>query len=66
MSYYLVYGQTFGCNIAFEAFKTADEARDRARQVDKKMGTEWVVIKGEMLGLGIDDAIDWFEDYSDQ
>jgi hypothetical protein len=59
MKYYLVYGKKFGSNIDYEVFDLKEDVDKRAREIDKTIATEWIVICGNFAGFGIDDSISW-------
>ena len=66
--FYLVYPSQTSANkkgfnhLEFEVFEDKDKCRERARVVDMFPGTEWVVIEGKLIGMGIDESLDLFED----
>jgi len=66
--YYIIYPEPprkgnvaarFPANLEFEGFKTAAEAREVARKLDKEMpGRDFVVVKGQLVGWSSGDHHD--------
>ena len=65
--YYLIYPKQDEAykhgfkHLTYEVFRDIEECRERAREVDMFPATEWVVLQGQLIGLGLDESIDFFE-----